>query len=135
MLIEKAIIAKALKEVAKSPVNDHMLKMYLKHLCDGDQLVTSEYPVTESIAQRGSFLSKDNIAGLYASGPLSIVFTTGVAAEVQAKFPAEGMLLYPNASHWIFLEDDRHKLAKDVLDFIKETDAHKDYVSREQEAA
>ena len=121
--IAKTAIVKGLKEVAKAPINDHMLEMYLKHLCDGDYLTTAEYPVTESIAQRDVFLSRDNILALYKAGPISVVFTSGVSSEVQGLFPNDGLIHYPKASHWIFLEGDRYHLAKDVLDFVKKTNA------------
>ena len=121
LLVAKAAIISALKGVVKSPINDSMLEAYLRHLCDGDYLTTAEYPVTESIAQKDAFLSEDNIRDLYKAGPITAVFTSGVSAEVQALFPKEGLLVYPKASHWIFLEDDRYQLAQDILTFIKQT--------------
>ena len=121
LLVAKAAIIRAIKEVAKSPANKSMLEAYLRHLCDGDYLTTAEYRVKKSIAQKDAFLSEDNIIDLYRAGPITVVFTSGVSAEVQASFPKEGSLLYPKASHWIFLEDDRYPLAQDIFEFIKKT--------------
>jgi len=121
LLVAKSAIFKGLKEVAKSPINDSMLEAYLENLCDGEYLTTAEYPVTESIARRDDFLSEDNILDLYKTGPVRAVFTSGVSDEVQAVFPREGFIYYPNASHWILIEDDRYQLARDVFKFIKET--------------
>ena len=125
LTVAKSAIVRGLKEVAKSPINDSMLEAYLKNVCDGEYLTTAEYPVTESIARRDAFLSKDNILGLYKAGPIRVVFTSGVSDEVQAVFPKAGLIYYPDASHWILIEDGRYQLARDVFHFIRETSTRK----------
>jgi hypothetical protein len=91
----------------QATINDSILKKHLQELCAGDTIVTASYP---RLARKTTMLS--------STLPKQIFFTKNSNLEHRSKFLEHVVKFYPNASHWILLEEYRKDLAADINNFI-----------------
>lgn len=105
--ITKASIQKSMEQYQVTIDKDTADK-YLQAVCDGDFIDVASYP------------------RLPRPGPIKVVpgvsvrlfFTKNSNAEYRSQWPEIMFKYYPQASHWILLEEYRQNLAVDVNDFI-----------------
>jgi len=106
VLITKDDIRTSLIE-SQSPLLQDTIDKYLRALCDGDSLITAAYSKLER--KWPGWPSKPNLYN-------RLFLTKNTTAELRSRYPNH--IYYPEASHWILLEEHRKQLALDVKQFI-----------------
>lgn len=89
---------------------------YINALCAIDVFVTSAYPITGNYLK--SFFDVDSLQEFFNKCNVKVFFTHNSIQKLRKTFPSTSVF-YPDASHWILLEDGRYLLAQDIVQFVK----------------
>lgn len=88
------------------------------YLSDGE-LITASYPGRYYSKNSYLFKNKEYVDQLYQHIPTKVFFTKNSVADVRQMY--SDYIFYPDASHWILLEDRMKDLSEETIKFIELT--------------
>lgn len=99
-------------------VKPKILEDHVNSLTDEDTFTSPAYPVTTTKIDKENFLDQNQIDMILSKTKVLAAFTKNSVETVRAMFPEKNKVFYPDASHWILIEDKRFDFAKDIAKFI-----------------
>jgi pimeloyl-ACP methyl ester carboxylesterase len=98
----------------KAEINPKIVEDYIKNLCEGDTLVSAAYT---SSGHGKPFRDPEFLKSVYNTCPVKSIFTKNSAENVRDIFK-DSLMYWPEASHWLLLEEHRYRLVKFIQEFF-----------------
>lgn len=103
-----------------SKVNEKILERHILALGGKHQnLITASYPKMHLPKGHIDFSNKAQIMNIINTCETRIFFTKNSIKSVRDMFPKKNSIFYRMASHWIMIENYRHRLSRDIALFLK----------------
>lgn len=102
--------------IQQTSMNDIMKRAYLQSL--DEVFYAPKYPILMSQKVRSAYTNEFFLSSLKCDEVL-VIFTANPSDQIKRAYRKFNMQIYPEASHWILLEDGRKDLCKTISTALK----------------